>query len=55
MNWTPEAVRAEMDYRLERARADAFGKLVTRDRPSWLRRLRARTTTPRSTLRAAHS
>lgn len=26
MSWTPEAVRAEMDYRLERARTEAAAR-----------------------------
>lgn len=41
MNVTPEIVRAEMDYRVERARAGAARERVYRTRPGWVRRLRA--------------
>jgi hypothetical protein len=43
MNWTPEAVKAQMDYRIEDARRHAtvteFRKTHTRH-PSWWRRIR---------------
>lgn len=51
INWTPEAVRAETDYRLERARAAYTRKLVREARPSWLRRLRSRSDAPRGVVR----
>ncbi len=47
MNSTPEVVRAEMDYRLERARADVRHGITREDlraarenHPSWWRRVR---------------
>ncbi len=43
MNVTPEIVRAEMDYRIERARtsyAAGYPRTATRARRPWLRRLR---------------
>jgi hypothetical protein len=55
MNTTPEVVKAEMDYRLERARADARHGTTTEhlraaraSHPSWWRRLRVqhRSTAP---------
>lgn len=45
--WTPEVVTAEMDYRLERARAAAVVRQAREGRPSWLRRLLSRSSTPR--------
>jgi hypothetical protein len=47
MNWAPEIVRAEMDYRVERALGDVrdnelIARLhATEPHPSWWRRLRA--------------
>ncbi|HEU5472165.1 MAG TPA: hypothetical protein VFV67_16045 [Actinophytocola sp.] len=45
MEWTPEAVRAEMDYRLETARRHQAVRRL-RDsggrRPHWWQRLRTR-------------
>lgn len=47
MNWTPEIVRAEMDYRVERALGDVRRgttlehlRSVRAGRPSWWRRMR---------------
>jgi hypothetical protein len=43
MEWTPEAVKAQMDYRLEDARNYAVVRQVRAARtgqPSWWRRLR---------------
>ncbi len=47
MNSTPEVVKAEMDYRLERARADVRNgttmehlRVARASHPSWWRRLR---------------
>lgn len=43
MEWTPEAVKAQMDYRIETARKYHTAKQVLRTRtrhPSWWRRLR---------------
>jgi hypothetical protein len=47
MEWTPEAVKAEMDYRLETARRHAVVRDLRRSRgrhPSWWRRLRSHVT-----------
>jgi hypothetical protein len=44
MEWTPEAVKAQMDYRLEDARRFATARQVRKARtrhPSWWRRLRS--------------
>ncbi|HEX2131680.1 MAG TPA: hypothetical protein VHH15_08955 [Actinophytocola sp.] len=45
MNWTPEAVRAEMDHRAEQAAGDrgttlAHLRAARQNRPSWWRRMR---------------
>ena len=45
MNWTPEAVRAEMDYRAEMAHGDRGTTLehlrgARASHPSWWRRVR---------------
>jgi hypothetical protein len=42
MEWTQEAVRAEMDYRLETARRHNVARQLREgiQRPSWWRRLR---------------
>lgn len=43
MEWTPEAVRAEMDYRMETARRHNVVRQLREGadrRPSWWRRLR---------------
>lgn len=47
MNWTPEVVRVEMAYRVERALGDAHSgttlaqvRAARRQHPSWWRRLR---------------
>jgi len=40
MNVTPEIVRAEMDYRVERARKSAALGQARRVRGGWFRRLR---------------
>ena len=55
MNWTPEAVKAEMDYRTEQAHGDRHTtvehlRAARESNPSWWRRLR---TQHRSTHRAA--
>jgi hypothetical protein len=45
MEWTPEAIRAETDYRLETARRYAVAREFRKSRsrhPSWWKRLRAR-------------
>jgi hypothetical protein len=48
MNWTPEIVRVEMDYRVERVLGDARDRqrqallrAAREDHPSWWQRLRA--------------
>ncbi|HEV2781445.1 MAG TPA: hypothetical protein VGX25_18845 [Actinophytocola sp.] len=46
MEWTPEAVKAEMDYRLETARRHAVVRKLREGRgpqPSWWKRLRHQT------------
>ena len=40
MEWTPEAVKALMDYRLEDARRYAVARELRAGQPSWWRRLR---------------
>jgi hypothetical protein len=43
MEWTPEAVKAEMDYRIESARRRNVARELRADRtpqPSWWSRLR---------------
>lgn len=43
MEWTPEAVKAEMDYKLETARRHAVARQARQAKsrqPSWWRRLR---------------
>lgn len=44
MNWTPEALKAEMDYRVERALQEADVEAARRhlreEHPAWWRRLR---------------
>lgn len=53
MNWTPEAVRAEMNYRVERALREAeineartYAHPVRHGPHLWWRRLRAQHRTP---------
>lgn len=44
MNWEPVALRAEVDYRVERALGDRVNSEHVRllhDRPSWWQRMRA--------------
>lgn len=44
MEWTPEAVKAQMDYRIETARRHNTAKQALRARtrhPSWWRKLRS--------------
>jgi hypothetical protein len=55
MNWTPEAVRAEMDYRVERALRDAqandvrgYPHSVRHGPVTWWRRLRTQHHTTQS-------
>ena len=50
-NWTPEAVKAEIDYRIERAQAAALRQAARKARPSRLRKLFTRSERTRGPVR----